>query len=135
MTSAANTITLTTAPSDWRGRPHGRLAINLLVADVRGARRVSDLERRRMGGGPHDDFDPAAAPIGSMPFSDAVDMTGATVQVGEPQYCLSTQESVWYAITPTQSGTLAANTAGSSAVPTGHGLPRRRGRPSAGCRF
>jgi hypothetical protein len=50
----------------------------------------------------------------SLPFSDAVDNTQATVEPGEPQYCSGAPQTVWYSITPTSSGFYQVDMNGSS---------------------
>ncbi len=54
---------------------------------------------------PNDDFADAKT-VSEVPYSDAPDMTAATVETGEPTTCGATvQRSAWYAFTPTTSGT------------------------------
>jgi hypothetical protein len=54
---------------------------------------------------PNDDFADAKT-VSEVPYSDAPDMTAATVEVGEPTTCgANVQRSAWYAFTPTTSGT------------------------------
>lgn len=53
---------------------------------------------------PNDNFADATA-VTSVPFSDNPDLTAATVESGEPMACgTSLTQSVWYAFTPTTSG-------------------------------
>lgn len=59
----------------------------------------------------NDDFD-AATVISSLPFSTSVDTTGTTIQDGEPQFCSSVDNSVWYAITPSADSILSASAGG-----------------------
>jgi hypothetical protein len=64
---------------------------------------------------PNDNF--AAATVvdpGALPFSDTVDNSQASTEPGEPIYCLYTPRTVWYAITPSSSGLLRADMAGTS---------------------
>ncbi len=42
----------------------------------------------------------------SLPFSDSVDITGATMESGEPSGCYFAGKTIWYSITPTADGTL-----------------------------
>ncbi len=50
---------------------------------------------------PNDDF-ANATPIGSLPFSDTVDLTAATTQPSEPApSCVGLENTAWYAFTPT----------------------------------
>jgi hypothetical protein len=49
-----------------------------------------------------------------LPFSDAADAAGATVEVGEPSGCLFLDSTVWYKFTATTDQQLAADTAGST---------------------
>jgi PKD repeat protein len=62
---------------------------------------------------PSNDAFADASAITSLPFSDAVDITEATVESGEPQNCSYTPQTVWYAITPTMSGLLRVDPSGS----------------------
>jgi hypothetical protein len=58
----------------------------------------------------NDDF-ANATPVGSVPYSDPVDTSGASVQSGEPTPSCGTDLSggtVWYAFTPSQSGSYTA---------------------------
>jgi hypothetical protein len=58
----------------------------------------------------NDDFDSATV-IGSLPFSDTVDMSQATVAPDDPFVCGSTPAgTVWYEFTPTFSGLVRATT-------------------------
>ena len=64
---------------------------------------------------PANDAFAAATPVSALPFSDTTDMSGATVETDEPQFCSYSQGSVWYAVTPSANGTLSASTLGSTA--------------------
>ncbi len=60
---------------------------------------------------PNDDFANATV-IPALPFSDTVDTTAATTEPGEPMpSCAYTTEgkSVWYAFTPSESGSVSAS--------------------------
>jgi hypothetical protein len=59
-----------------------------------------------------DDFD-AATPITSTPYSDTLDVSGATPASDDPADCYGSDASVWYAFTPTESGLLDISTDGS----------------------
>lgn len=59
----------------------------------------------------NDNFSDATT-IGALPFSDSVDITGATTESGEPQFCTA-PNSVWYSFTPTFDGAVRADTVGS----------------------
>ena len=61
----------------------------------------------------NDDFDSAIV-IGSLPLSDSVDNTEATLEIGEPQSCSAMPQSVWYSFTPTSDVVIRANMDGSS---------------------
>src|SRR5919204_4056382 len=61
----------------------------------------------------NDDFVNATV-VDSFPYSDTVDVSSSTTEPGEPQYCYYAYRSVWYRITPSQSGAITANTSGSS---------------------
>jgi len=52
---------------------------------------------------PNDDFAHATAFV-TLPFVDQVDVTDATIQPVEQQFCTLLSRTVWYAFTPTASG-------------------------------
>jgi len=59
----------------------------------------------------NDDFANAMI-ITSLPFDDYVDISAATVQAGEPQPSCQfdpLDKTIWYAFTPTESGSISAN--------------------------
>jgi PKD domain len=60
---------------------------------------------------PNDDFANAKT-VASLPSSDTVDTTGATTEAGEPFPCGSTGGTVWYAFTPSSSGSVTATASG-----------------------
>ena len=60
----------------------------------------------------NDDFD-AATQISAAPFTDSLDASGATAAFDDPNDCFGTHGSVWYAYTPSVTGTLDVSTAGS----------------------
>lgn len=60
----------------------------------------------------NDDFDNATV-IGSLPFTDRLDTTGATSASDDPTSC-GNNGSVWYAFTPTQDEVVTTSTSGSS---------------------
>lgn len=64
---------------------------------------------------PANDAFATATPVSALPFSDTTDMSGATVETDEPQFCSYSQGSVWYAYTPSSNATLSASTLGSTA--------------------
>jgi hypothetical protein len=55
-----------------------------------------------------------AKSISSLPFSDSVDNTNATVELGEPQFCAISPNTVWYAFTPASNGAVQVDMAGSA---------------------
>jgi len=55
-----------------------------------------------------------ATVVSALPFTDSVDLNGATTEPGEPQYCSSTPQTVWYVYTPTATTTVAVNLNGSA---------------------
>ena len=55
---------------------------------------------------------PTATPVSGLPYSDAVDMTGATAEAGEPQFCFGSEQTAWYAVTPASDGMLGARATG-----------------------
>src|SRR6185436_1669828 len=61
----------------------------------------------------NDNFGPATI-IGALPFSDSVDITDATTEPDEPQFCFSTPQTVWYTFTPTANTTVKVDMQGSS---------------------
>jgi len=69
---------------------------------------------------PNDDFG-SAKPVSSIPFSDTPDLSGATLQAGEPNpscgFNPTPQSSVWYAFNPTQTGSYTVNTSTASFFP------------------
>jgi hypothetical protein len=60
----------------------------------------------------NDEFD-AATPIDGTPFSDTLDASTATAAADDPTDCYGSHGSVWYAFTPSVSGTATISTAGS----------------------
>jgi PKD repeat protein len=56
----------------------------------------------------------SATVISSLPFGDVVDNTEATTEPDEPQFCLFSPQTLWYAITPTADAVLRADMGGSS---------------------
>jgi PKD domain-containing protein len=57
---------------------------------------------------PNDDF-AQAANIASLPYTQSVDTTAATLEAGEPSPCGSTGGTAWYSFTPSQSGSVTAS--------------------------
>ena len=64
---------------------------------------------------PANDAFVSATPVSALPFTDATDMSGAAVETDEPQFCSYSDNSVWYAYTPSANATLSASTLGSTA--------------------
>ena len=62
----------------------------------------------------NDDFANAVAIPKPLPFTNAQDTTGSTVELGEPSPCGGIASTVWYRHTPTTNGTMIADTFGSS---------------------
>lgn len=60
----------------------------------------------------NDDFDSATV-IAALPFSGAQDISGATIEPDEPQYCNSSERTVWYVFTPEADIVVGADTEGS----------------------
>ena len=60
-------------------------------------------------GPPNDDFS-QATPFSAVPFTDTIDITGASTEPGEPIESCNTfvANSAWYAFTPTVTGTYSA---------------------------
>ncbi len=63
--------------------------------------------------GPVGDAVADATVIGTLPFTDSQNTTGATEEVGEPLPCGIIGSTVWYEYTPAASGDLTADTFGS----------------------
>jgi len=61
----------------------------------------------------NDDF-ASATIIGSLPFSDSVDNTEATNESGEPIFCNSSPQTVWYSFTPATNAVVRVDMNGSS---------------------
>lgn len=61
----------------------------------------------------NDNFANATA-IGSLPYSDAVDLSEATTEPGEPQYCNYLNNTAWYVFTPASTTQVRLHTMGSS---------------------
>jgi hypothetical protein len=57
----------------------------------------------------------AATVVPGLPFSDTVDMTDATIESDEPRFCYWSEQTVWYAFTPTHDGTVAVGASSPSA--------------------
>ena len=67
--------------------------------------------------------------ISSLPFSATVDITDATNESGEPQWCTFMERTVWYSFTPTQNVALRVDTLGGAIagnvniyIPSGPGI-------------
>jgi hypothetical protein len=58
--------------------------------------------------------------IGSLPFTDAVDLSEATTEPGEPQFCNFMASTVWYAYTPATNVPVHMDIAGS--IPANSGF-------------
>jgi hypothetical protein len=64
---------------------------------------------------PANDNFASATVISSLPFSDSVDITEATAEPGETQFCDLPFHTAWYSFTPTVRTAIRADLAGSSA--------------------
>lgn len=60
----------------------------------------------------NDDF-ANATPISAPPFIDSGDLNGTTIEPGEPQFCNTEAQSVWYAFTPAANMVVKADLDGS----------------------
>ena len=58
-----------------------------------------------------------ATVISTLPFSDTLNNTDATVEPGEPQFNRYSARTVWYALTPTADSVVSVDMAGSSFFP------------------
>jgi PKD domain-containing protein len=63
---------------------------------------------------PNNDNLANATLIPGVPFSTTVDITEATTEAGEPQFCWFMDRTAWYSFTPTQSMVLRASAQGSA---------------------
>lgn len=63
----------------------------------------------------NDDF-AKATPISALPFSDSGDLNGTTIEPGEPQFCNTEAQSVWYSFTPTTGTVVNAGLSGDFGV-------------------
>ena len=52
--------------------------------------------------------------VGSLPFSDTVDLSEATTEPSEPQVCNFLSNTAWYALTPASNVQLRVDTQGST---------------------
>jgi len=62
---------------------------------------------------PNDDFENAIA-ITSLPFTAQVDISSASIQLGEPSSCYPVQRTVWYSFSPAADTLIRADMIGSS---------------------
>jgi PKD repeat protein len=62
---------------------------------------------------PANDNFAGAITVTGLPFTDSIDLSEATTEPGEPLFC-GTQETVWYAFTPSSDVVVRANSSGSS---------------------
>lgn len=81
------------------------------------------------------DFFADAAVIAGVPFSDTVDLSGATVEPGEPQFCTFMEHTVWYAFTPPANGVVRFTATGSGFTDTGLSLYQASGPGFPGLSF
>jgi hypothetical protein len=58
-----------------------------------------------------------ATPVGSLPFTDTVDLTDATVEPGEPQPCFPFQQTAWYSFTPAATEVVRVDTTSTMLAP------------------
>lgn len=72
--------------------------------------------------------------IGSAPFNTSVDITDATTEPNEPQFCYFMPKTIWYSFTPAETVTLRANTFG-SAVSGNVNIYRSSGTGFSGLQF
>jgi hypothetical protein len=109
MTTAENPIRVTDPPGRRRQRPALVLVATsvLLLACLVSSASASAAPA-------NDDFANATT-ISTLPFSTTVDVTDATLESGEPQFCYGSSQSVWYAYTPAHDGHVSITTTGSVA--------------------
>ncbi len=113
MATAANPSRFTDAPSGRRRSTLAPRPLRLLVATcaILGACLAWTAVA---SAAPANDAFAAATPITDLPFSGTVDMTGAGTETDEPQFCFFSEQTAWYAVTPTRDGSLAARATGST---------------------
>src|ERR1044072_1325159 len=102
--------------SDTRGHASARLSIRLLIAMSAALVACMAWTAAASAAAPASDAFEAAAPVSDLPFSDSVHLTEATIQAGEPQFCLPADKTAWYAVTPPRDGPLAASTSSPTAM-------------------
>ena len=74
-----------------------------------GAQPLFHLEQQGSGTGPANDNFANAELAPGVPFSATADFNAATREFGEPSLCGFQSQTVWYAFTPTQTGTVVAS--------------------------
>ena len=107
MAKAANAIPSTDVPAGARRR-------SLLLVATCAALFACLAWTAVASAAPANDAFDAATAVSNLPFSDTIDMTGATAETGEPQFCFFTERTAWYAVTPTRDGSIAAAAYGST---------------------
>lgn len=65
---------------------------------------------------PTNDNFASATPISALPFSDSGDLNGTTLEPGEPQFCNTEAQSIWYSFTPTADIVVNASLSGDFGV-------------------
>lgn len=109
--AAAGTILICRNPLEAEEAEMRRLAIRrLVVGSVAGLLFALLNVSPAVAQPANDDFDSATV-VPSLPFTDTVSTSEATTAFDDP-FC-GDAHSVWYSFTPTQSGTVAADTSGS----------------------
>ncbi len=63
---------------------------------------------------PANDNFASATSVGALPFSDTVDVGGASTEVNEPQVCYFSPHTVWYSFTPSQAVAVQVDPSGST---------------------
>jgi PKD repeat protein len=121
---------LTPAPAERLG---SRVALRrLLIVAVMAAALLCLGAAPALAAPANDNF--AAATPATVPFSDSVEATDATTEVGEPQFCGPVDKSIWYAVTPTADAILSADTTGSG-TPSQLNVYRQDGTGFGGLSF
>jgi len=54
-----------------------------------------------------------AQPVSSLPFTDSGDLSGTTLEPGEPQACFGFSQSAWYVFTPSSNVSVSVDASGS----------------------
>jgi len=129
MATAAKAMRFNVSRSAWT-----RHSIRLLVATIVLLLACLTASASAVAAPVNDGF-AAATIVPGLPFSDTVDMTTATNESDEPQFCNWSDQTVWYAFTPARDGTIAVAATASSGSFTQITAYRATGSGPAGLSF